>query len=63
MTHKIKDRTVAVSTEVCWMPIDDKTPLGVKMMLINKRQGIAVISIRRAQDSWTHWFPLPRFEE
>lgn len=61
LTHKIKDHTVAVSTMVEWLLIDKDTPLGIKMLLINKKQGIPVISIRRVQDSWTHWYPLMRF--
>jgi hypothetical protein len=64
MTYKINsDRTAAVSTESFWMPIDENTPIGVKIQLINKRFGVAVMSTYcgPSDTSFTHWHPLPKF--
>jgi hypothetical protein len=64
MNYKLNtDKTAAVATEVFWMPIDYDTPVGVKMLVINQAHGIACICVRRTQDSWTHWAPLPKFKE
>jgi hypothetical protein len=64
MTFKINtDKTAAVATEVFWLPIDKDTPVGVKMLVINKEFGVAVISSRYAGSSFTHWAPLPKFKE
>jgi len=57
------DRAAVVAPSIKWLPIEKDTPIGGKMLLINRQQGIAVISSRRAQDRWTHWHPLPTFDE
>ncbi len=63
MTHKIKDNTVAVSTSVYWLPIDDDTPRNVKVLAIRKNQGIAQITTLMPSNLiwYTHWQSLPRF--
>jgi len=55
------DRSAVVAPGIKWIPIAKDTPIGGKMLLINRQKGIAVISTRRVQDSWTHWHPLPTF--
>lgn len=55
------DKSAAVATDVFWLPIDENTPVGVKMLVINEAHGSANICVRRSQDKWTHWFPCPRF--
>lgn len=36
-THKLNStKTVAVSTETYWLPIDDDTPRSVKLQLLSK---------------------------
>ena len=63
MTHKIKDNTVAVSTSVFWLPIDEDTPRNVKVLAISRdKSGIAQqAEIRTNETWWTHWHPLPKF--
>lgn len=63
MTHKIKDNTVAVSTTMYWLPIDDDTPRNVKVLAINReKSGVAIQAEIRVGEAWfTHWFPMPRF--
>lgn len=63
MTHKIKDNTVAVSTSVYWLPIDEKTPLGVKLLLINRNAGVASLGQYQKDGHWTHWASLPKFQK
>ncbi len=65
MTHKIKDNTVAVSTSVYWMPIDDDTPRNVKVLAISRElSGIAIQAEIRNDNWWfTHWHPLPKFKD
>jgi hypothetical protein len=57
------DGAAAVAPEVNWRKIDATTPLGTKMLLVSKLNGIATVSIRRSQDGWTHWFPIPTFDK
>ncbi len=62
MTHTLNTaRTAAVSIDAFWLPINDATPLGVKMLLISKQAGIATVGEYRKCDHFDHWFPLPRF--
>jgi hypothetical protein len=56
------DGAAAVAPEVKWLKIDALTPVGSKMLLISRPNGIATVSIRRPQDGWTHWFPIPTFD-
>jgi hypothetical protein len=37
-------------------------PRGPKMLLIDKRLGVAILGAWRDSDGWTHWCPLPTFE-
>ena len=63
--HKISSDGAALITTNCkWIPIDENTPRGVKMMLINKKYGVAQVSVYlNTDDYFTHWFPLPTFEK
>ena len=38
-------------------------PRGPKMLLIDRRLGVAVLGAWRDSDYWTHWCPLPTFEK
>jgi len=63
MTYKLNNaKTAAVSLDTFWKPVDDDTPNGVKVLAINQRFGVALITIFRKQDGWTHWHGLPRFK-
>ena len=57
------DKTAAVALDTYWIPIDENTPVGVKMQLINRKFGIATTGIYRTGHGWTHWYPVPRFKD
>lgn len=58
------DRTAVVAQDHFWIPIaDHPPPVGVKMLLINKYNGSAVISTYFQKYQWTHWQALPKFKE
>ena len=61
MTHTLNTaKTVAVSTQQLWIPIDKNTPRGVKLQLINKEYGVAAYGrLTSHNDYYTHWAPLP----
>lgn len=65
MNYKLNtDKTVAVATNTFWQRIDKDTPVGVKMLLIDRYLGVAVVStFIGSNGQWTHWHPLPKFEE
>ena len=37
-------------------------PRSAKMLMIDKRLGVAVLGVWRDSDRWTHWCPLPTFD-
>ena len=37
-------------------------PKSAKMLMIDKKLGVAVLGTWRDADRWTHWCPLPTFE-
>jgi hypothetical protein len=65
MTTKLtSDRAAAVDTAYHWQRIDSHTPLGAKLLLINKHAGTCTIGALGGKDSWfTHWAPLPTFQK
>jgi hypothetical protein len=63
MTHKLNsDRTAVIAPDVKWIPIDENTPIGMRMQLIERAQGVAYTRVHHKGDGFTHWFPLPTFE-
>jgi hypothetical protein len=55
-------RTAVVSAEYYWIPIDENTPTGVKVLLLG-RSGVATMGHYEALPGtqfWTHFAPLPR---
>ena len=57
-------RSAAVDLGHCWIDIDDQPPpTGVKLLLINRANGVACLSIYQAKHQWTHWAGLPRFSD
>jgi len=61
MTFKLNtEKTVAVCTDHYWLPISADTPLGVKVLLLNERAGVATLGQYETDSYWTHWSPLPR---
>ena len=64
MTHKLThDKAAVVAPNVKWLKIDEHTPVGARMQLIEKAQGVAYTRIRHKGDGFTHWFPIPTFDE
>ena len=65
MNHKLNtDKTALVATDHYWISIDADTPLGVKMLLINQKSGVAWLGYWSSGDSfWTHYSPLPMFKK
>ena len=60
-THTINTAgTVAVATDVYWIPIDKDTPRSVKLQLLSIG-GVAQYGVLQADTSfYTHWCPLPK---
>jgi len=64
MTYKLnKDQSAIVAPDVKWMPIDDNTPIGARMLLIERRQNICYVRTHQRGDGFTHYFPLPTFKD
>jgi hypothetical protein len=65
MTTKLTyDRAAVVDTIYHWREIDQHTPRGVKLQLINRKMGVAQYSVLQANNEWyTHWAPLPTFRK
>ena len=64
MTHKLTaDGAAAVTPDIHWLPINDATPIGARMLLIEKSQGIAFVRAHFHGDGFDHWFPLPTFRK
>lgn len=58
------EKTVAIDREYHWIPIDNDTPRGVKLQLINKRDNVAVYGVVHSTGThWTHWAPVPTFAD
>lgn len=56
------EKTVAVSTDVYWEPINESTPRGVKLMLINRQANVAKLGMWDGKDTfWTHFATLPQW--
>ena len=61
-THTINSAgTVAVSTEVYWLPISPETPRGVKLQLLGQG-GVATYGPYHGDSFWTHWQAVPKLE-
>lgn len=54
----------AVDRRYPWLPIDAQTPRGVKLQLICRASGVAHYGrLGTAETFFTHWAPLPTFED
>jgi hypothetical protein len=62
MTYKMThDKVAVVDPQIKWKPISTHTPVGSKMLLIDKEQGIAYLRTHQKGDGFTHYHPLPTF--
>jgi hypothetical protein len=55
-------QTAVVADDYYWIPIDQDTPTGVKVLLLG-RSGVATMGHYEplpGTQFWTHWAPLPR---
>lgn len=59
------DRQSVVDYSYPWIEIDENTPQGMKVQLINKHQGVGVYGVYTTQNkgNWTHWAPMPYFKK
>lgn len=58
------DSAAVVSDGFHWLPIDERTPRGCKLQLINREAGVACHGVLGTEAHfWTHWAPLPTFAE
>lgn len=64
MTELTHDGAAAVDRQYYWRLIDDDTPRGTKLQLINRRDGVAQYGpIHGRVCHFTHWAPLPVFKK
>ena len=66
MTYEYsKDDKAVIDKSYKWREIDDDTPEGMKVQLINRQKsGVAYYGIYIRGDKFaTHWAPLPTFEK
>jgi hypothetical protein len=64
MTHKLThDKAAVVAPTIKWLPIDENTPIGAKMMLIDSDQGVAYLRSHYHDDGFNYWHPLPTFNK
>lgn len=58
------NKAAVVDKDYHWFDIKtNPPPNGPRMLLINRRYGVAVISNFAKDNHWTHWCPLPTFED
>lgn len=58
------DKAAVVDDGNHWRPIDDSTPRGKKLHLINRAAGVACHgTLGTTVFFWTHWAPLPTFND
>ncbi|MDO9252561.1 MAG: hypothetical protein Q7U48_13560 [Hydrogenophaga sp.] len=58
------DRSAAVDHSYPWLPIDQHTPRGVKLQLINRKAGVAHYGQLGTEETfYSHWAPLPKFKD
>ena len=64
MTELNSDNTAAIDRATKWIPIDQNTPRGVKLQLINKMYGVAQYGTWSPSNTFfTHYYPLPTFNK
>lgn len=62
--QKTRDGQAVVDTTHRWIPIAEQAPpLGTKVLLIDRWYGVAVLSSYSKGGTWTHWSPLPKFQD
>jgi hypothetical protein len=58
------DRAAVVDKGYHWRLIDERTPRGTKLQLVRRDAGVALYGVLGSDnDFFTHWAPLPTFED
>lgn len=58
------DRAAMVDTAVHWISVREAPPpTGPKLLLINRKLGVAVLGQYTKAAGWTHYAPLPTFKD
>jgi hypothetical protein len=58
------DGQAMVDTTHRWIPIAEQMPpTGPKLLLIDRKYGVAVLGSYTKSGTWTHWSPLPKFKD
>ncbi len=58
-----RDQFAVVDVNNKWLDAKKYSPpRGAKMLMIDRKLGVAVLGTWRDADRWTHWCPLPTFE-
>ena len=56
--------TAAVAQDFYWIPVEQTPPpMGVKLLLINQKLGVACMGDYHSSHGWTHWQGLPKFKK
>lgn len=56
--------TAAVAQDFYWIPVQQTPPpMGVKLLLINQKLGVACMGDYHSSHGWTHWQGLPKFKK
>lgn len=64
MTHKLTaDGAACVTPDIKWLRINERTPIGTRIQIIDKAQNIAYIRQHYKGDGFTHWLPLATFDK
>ena len=62
MIKLTNDKAAMVDTKIKWIPVTTVIPpRGAKVLLINRKFGVAVLGPWSPDEEWTHWHPLPTF--
>ena len=58
------NKSAMVDKDYHWLDAkENPPPNGPKMLMIDKKLGVAVLGTWRDNDRWTHWCPLPTFKK
>ena len=58
------NNTAAVAQDFYWIPVEQTPPpMGVKLLLINQKLGVACMGDYHSSHGWTHWQGLPKFKK
>ena len=60
---RTNDGAAVVDTTYHWRKVDRNTPRGTKLQLVDRRFGVATYGQWYSGSSWTHWAPLPTFDD